>query len=184
MRLPSPPWSPSIATAILLTSRGSSPNDSYVRPQRSSRATQMHGANAHCGPDARVSCAVTSAMRLTSFGSRVAPRPMLCGKTVAPIRLAWPCTESTPYRSGMPSRVSIAASWKSSTMSAQASGVFGVGTDPPPDRTLPSFQVRTSDGSPATSPRSAWVIWPTFSSRVIRPTRSATRCFVGSEASW
>ena len=66
---------------------------------------------------------------------------MLCGKTVAPSRLPWPCTASTPYSSGMPSRVRSAARWKRSTMSAQASGVFSVGVDPPPDRMLPSFQV-------------------------------------------
>ena len=53
-------------------------------------------------------------------------------------------------------------------MSAQAVGVFGVGTEPPPDRTLPSLSVVIFDVSVSTPPRSAWVIWPTFSSSVIR----------------
>ena len=52
-------------------------------------------------------------------------------------------------------------------MSAQASGVLGVGTEPPPDSSDPSRQVVMSDGSAVTAPRSAWVICPTFSSRVI-----------------
>jgi hypothetical protein len=43
--------------------------------------------------------------------------------------------------SGMPSRVFSAATWYRSTMSAQAFGVLGVGTDPPPDSTLPRFSV-------------------------------------------
>src|SRR4029450_424936 len=77
--------------------------------------------------------------------------------------------------SGMPSRVWRAWGWKASTLSAQASGVFGVGTEPPPDSTDPSRQVATSDGSPETAPRSAWVICPTFSSRVIRASRPPGR---------
>ena len=32
----------------------------------------------------------------TSFGSRVAPRPMWCGKITAPSTLLWPCTASMP----------------------------------------------------------------------------------------
>jgi hypothetical protein len=60
-------------------------------------------------------------------------------------------------------------------MSAQASGVFEVGVEPPPDSTEPSLQVVTSDGSPLTAPRSAWVIWPTFSSRVMAASSSSAR---------
>ena len=78
------------------------------------------------------------AISLTSPGSRVAPRPMLCGKTVAPSALPLPWTASMPYSSGIPSRVSSAARWKRSTMSAHASGSFGVGVEPPPDRIEPS----------------------------------------------
>jgi hypothetical protein len=101
----------------------------------------MQGAKLHCGPLARVSSAVMCSTSRTSAGSRVAPRPMLCGNTVAPSRLPWPWTESTPYSSGMPRRVSSAACWKRSTMSAQAWGVFWGGVEPPPERMLPSYQV-------------------------------------------
>jgi hypothetical protein len=151
-----------------------------VRPHRSSRATHTHGEKFHCGPDARVSIAVMWPILSSSRGSRVAPSPMLCGKTVAPRRLPCPCTASTPYSSGIPSRVSSAARWNESTVSAQALGVFCAGTEPPPDSTLPRAYVVTRLGSAATSARSAWVIWPTFSASVIRPSRSATRCPVDS----
>ena len=60
-------------------------------------------------------------------------------------------------------------------MSAHASGVFCSGVEPPPDRTLPSPYFVISAGFSATSIRSAWVIWPTFSSNVIRSSRSFTR---------
>ena len=110
----------------------------------------------------------------TRAGSRVAPRPMLCGKTVAPYMLPSPCTASMPYSNGMCSRVANAAFWKRSTMSAQAVGVFSVGVDPPPDRMLPRFQVVIRVASTFTLPRSVCVIWPTFSAKVIRASRSAT----------
>ncbi len=67
-------------------------------------------------------------------------------------------------------------------MSAQASGVFCAGVEPPPESTLPSSYSVISDGSASTSCRSAWAIWPTFSSSVIRPSRSATRRAVGRSA--
>ena len=43
-------------------------------------------------------------------------------------------------------------------MSAHAVGVFGVGTDPPPDRRLPRLSVVIFDVSVSTLPRSACVI--------------------------
>ena len=76
---------------------------------------------------------------------------------------------------GMCRRVASAARWKRSTMSAHARGVLGVGTEPPPDRTLPTLQVVTGVASSYSDPRSACVICPTFSSRVMRDTRSVTR---------
>ena len=104
---------------------------------------------------------------------------MLWGKTVAPSMLPSPWTESIPYSSGMCSRVASAACWKRSTMSAQASGSFGSGTEPPPERMLPSFQVVIAAGSSSTWMRSVWVIWPTFSASVIRESRSLTRWPIG-----
>jgi hypothetical protein len=85
-----------MAVSILMTRPGFSLKLSYVRPQRRSLATQTHGANTHWGPVARVSMAVACSICSTSRGLRVAPRPMLCGNTVAPTRLPWPWTESTP----------------------------------------------------------------------------------------
>src|SRR4029453_14313441 len=83
----------------------------------------------------------------------------------------------------MPSRVRRAWAWKPSTMSAQASGGLGGGTEPPPDSKDPSRQVATSEGSPLTAPRSAWVICPTFSSRVISASSSSARAAGLREAS-
>src|SRR4051795_7788903 len=63
-------------------------------------------------------------------------------------------------------------------MSAQASGVFGVGVDPPPERSDPSALVVLSDWC-VRSPRSACAIWPILSSSVMRDIRSATRWATG-----
>ena len=60
-------------------------------------------------------------------------------------------------------------------MSAHAVGVLGVGTEPPPDSTLPRLSVVIFDVSVSTLARSAWVIWPIFSASVMRDSRSWTR---------
>src|SRR3954468_7007601 len=73
--------------------------------------------------------------------------------------------------------------WKVLTMSTQAEGSFGVGTEPPPDSTEPSRSVVIWPGSAVTAPRSACVIWPILSSSVIRRIRSATRRSVESRGS-
>ena len=52
----------------------------------------------------------------------------------------------------------MAASWKRSTMSAQASGSFGSGTEPPPERMLPSFHVLIGEALASTWSRSVCVI--------------------------
>src|SRR5947209_8206784 len=64
-------------------------------------------------------------------------------------------------------------------MSAHAVGVLGVGTEPPPDSKLPRLSVVIFDVSVSTLPRSACVIWPIFSARVMRPSRSSTRALIG-----
>src|SRR3954454_10998788 len=69
-------------------------------------------------------------------------------------------------------------------MSAHAVGVFGVGTEPPPDSRLPRLSLVILAVSVSTAARSACVIWPIFSASVIRPRRSATRCFTDSEGFW
>jgi hypothetical protein len=60
-------------------------------------------------------------------------------------------------------------------MSAQALGVLGVGTEPPPDSTLPRTSLVTFSPLGPMLARSAWVICPIFSCRVMRESRSATR---------
>ena len=84
------------AAAISETSSGVSPKLSYVRPQRSSRATATQGENVQSIPVAATSSAVARATRSTSEASRVQPRPTLCGKMTAPTTLLWPWTASTP----------------------------------------------------------------------------------------
>src|SRR6266516_552313 len=79
--------------------------------------------------------------------------------------------------SGMPSGVASALRWKPSYMSAHAVGVLGLGAEPPPESSEPSRLLVMS--LPLTASRSAWVIWPSFSSRLIRPNRSATRTETG-----
>src|SRR6266498_2864957 len=79
--------------------------------------------------------------------------------------------------SGILSGVASAARWKLSYMSAHAVGLFGLGAEPPPDSSEPSRLLVMS--APLTASRSAWVIWPIFSSRLIRPSRSATRTGTG-----
>src|SRR3954447_3075549 len=68
-------------------------------------------------------------------------------------------------------------------MFAQARGRLGDGTDPPPDSRLPRWSLVIFEVSASTEARSAWVIWPIFSSSVIRLSRSETRCPIGREAS-
>ena len=104
--------------------------------------------------------------------------PMLWGNTVAPqVVVAVHRVHAVEQRDAE-RRVASAASWKVSTMSAQAFGVLGVGTEPPPDSTLP-VGVGHLAGSSETSALSALIIRPTFSASDIRPRRSATRTAVG-----
>ena len=131
------PWSPSTSVVIIAGSSGTSPNDSYVRPQRSSRTTHTQGAKSQSAPVPVISSAVAAPIRRTRAGSRAAPSPMSCGKIVAPATLLWPCTASPPYIIGTRSGAASAARWRPSVMSAQLRGVFGLGDDPPLDSTDP-----------------------------------------------
>src|SRR5262249_6353678 len=62
-------------------------------------------------------------------------------------------------------------------MSAQLVALFGDGAEPPPDSTEPSRDWVIC--APDTEPRSACVICPSFSSSVIRLSRSLTRVATG-----
>jgi hypothetical protein len=66
-------------------------------------------------------------------------------------------------------------------MSAQPAGVFDAGAEPPPDSTEP-IRYRVSSAG-VIEARSAWVIWPILSSRLIRPSRSVTRSATGRSGS-
>src|SRR4051812_3295977 len=83
---------------------------------------------------------------------------------------------------GILSGVASAAFWNPSYMLAQLVAVFGDGAEPPPDSTEPSRNWVIWAG--VTEARSAWVIWPSLSSRLIRPSRSVTRVAIGSVGSW
>src|SRR5690348_13233613 len=82
---------------------------------------------------------------------------------------------------GMPSGVANAAFWKPSYMLAHDAAVFGEGAEPPPDRIDPSRNWVIC--AYVTDPRSACVIWPLFSSRLMREGRSFTRVGTGSVGS-
>src|SRR3954463_16779002 len=79
-------------------------------------------------------------------------------------------------------------------MFAQPAGVLppmaAGGTDPPPDSTDPSDHAAMLltllllvVAGLVICARSGCVVWPTFSSSVIRESRSSTRCPIGSERS-
>src|SRR5882757_2342857 len=74
---------------------------------------------------------------------------------------------------GIPSRLVSAEFWKPSYMFAHDVALLGDGAEPPPDSSEPSPYAGMS--AVVTAVRSAWVIWPIFSSRVIRESRSSTR---------
>ena len=82
----------------------------------------------------------------------------------------------------MPSGVASAAFWKLSYMLAQLVALFGDGAEPPPESSEPrrNWVIWALE----TALRSAWVIWPSFSSRLIRPSRSLTRVATGRLGSW
>ena len=60
--------------------------------------------------------------------------------------------------------------------------MFGLGAEPPPESTDPNRNWVICAG--VTEARSAWVIWPSFSSRLMRDNRSLTRVATGWVGSW
>jgi len=68
----------------------------------------MVGAYAQGMPVARTWRAVAAAISRTSAVSRMAPRPMLWGKRVAPYTLLCPCTASVPQMTGTLTAMSVA----------------------------------------------------------------------------
>ena len=70
--------------SIWETSAGSSPKLSYVRPHRSSRATQTHGPKLHGMPVARTSSAVACADLLHEGRVAGGAEADVVGEAVAP----------------------------------------------------------------------------------------------------
>ena len=80
------------------------------------------------------------------------------------------------YSSGMgrrPSRSSIDAIQYASFIATQSAGRFAPGVEPPPLSTEPRPCARTSSG--VVEARSAWIIWPSFWSTVMRDSSASTR---------
>ncbi len=95
--------------------------------------------------------------------------PSWVGKIVAPGQNEWPWMQSSAVSSGMPRRVCPASAMASSIRSGEACRIE-------PASLVPTMSSR--------SPRaSSWSIWPTFSARVIRPSRSSRRSSTVSDGS-
>ena len=140
-------------------------------------------------PLARTARVVLAPILRSRHLSRVAPRPMLWGKTVAPFTAWLPCTASMPQKVGMrtsislPCRPSIVITGDasqtasaSSTQSLSAASLSALGHELPPVRIEPreSSVMGLRSYSPVAASRTArsssCVIWPTFCSRVIAAT--------------
>ena len=112
-------------------------------------------------PVGAISSAVTRPTCSSSSGFQLAAMASWVGKMVAPFQNEWPWMPSSPTSSGMPRRFCAARSI--------ARSIFA----PRMWRMEPGWRVLMNERS---SPRASHIIsWPTFSSRVMRPTRSATR---------
>jgi hypothetical protein len=98
----------------------SSPKVSSVRPHRTSVARFTTGESTMRMPRLRVSRAAASCTRRTSAESKVAARPIACGKTVAPSRMS-PCRASSNGMMGIRRRErSRNQRWMESTRAACA----------------------------------------------------------------
>ena len=150
-------------------SQGSSPKVSSTRPQRVSRAMHSTGEKVQPIPVAATSRAVARAASRTRSGSQVQAWASWLGKIVAPCQKEWPWMQSSATSNGMPSRVSRARVMQWSMRSWSVCRIEPTGT-----------ASSTGSGSEKTG---SWVIWPTFSAGVIRPSRSETRWWTGSAGS-
>ena len=131
----------------------------------------MHstGENVQCRPVADTSTAVARAIRSTRSASQEHAIASWVGKIVAPGQNECPWMASSAVSSGMPSRVRAARSMARTMASGDAC------------RIDPASLVDTM------SSRSPWAlscsICPTFSGRVMRPSRSSTRTSTDSRGS-
>ena len=119
-------------------------------------------------PVGAISSAVTRPTRSRSSGFQLAAMASWVGKMFASFQNECPWMPSSPIRSGMPSRFFAARSI--------AVRIFA----PRMWRRAPGCRVLTKDRS---SPRASSIrSWPTFSSSVMRFTRSSTRASTESLA--
>ena len=170
---------------------------SSVLPQRMSLATSRTGASPWWMPIERMLTPMAAAISRTSSGSNDAPQASGVGNTVA-VQAAKPVRHSSCATAGMPNRLAPAI-WACSSRSVLQATAGGSGRVP---NTLvtwprPSRMTSRSGGgllliSPcmgATLASRGWlptqmlVSCATFSSSVIRPSRSSTRSAVGRDGS-
>ena len=112
-------------------------------------------------PVGAISSAVTRPTRSRSSGLQLAAMASCVGKMLAPFQNEWPWMPSSPMSSGIPRRFFAARSI--------ARPIFA----PRMCSSAPGCRVLTKERS---SPRASSISsWPTFSSSVMRETRSATR---------
>ena len=112
-------------------------------------------------PVGAISSAVTRPTRSSSSGFQLAAIASWVGKMFASFQNEWPWMPSSPISSGMPRRFFAARSIARSILPPRMCS------------SEPGWRVLMKDRS---SPRASSISsWPTFSSRVMRPTRSATR---------
>nr|WP_033430173.1 hypothetical protein [Saccharothrix syringae] len=131
----------------------------------------MHstGENVQCTPVAATSTAVARATRSTRSASQVAAMPSWVGKIVAPSWKEWPWMQSSATSSGMRRRVRAVSAWARSTRSGEVCRIE-------PACLRSTWSSRSSRASNC-------IICPTFSGRVMRPSRSATRSGIGRAGS-
>ena len=170
---------------------------SSVRPQRMSRATSRTGARPWWMPTERMLAPMAPAISCTRSGSNDAPQASGVGNTVA-VQAAKPVRHSSCATAGMPNRLAPAI-WACSSRSVLSAAAGGSGrvpntrvTCPRPSRMSSASGSGTALISPcmgATLPSRGWspiqmlVSWATFSSSVIRPSRSSTRSAAGRAGS-
>ena len=127
------------------------------------------GAKVQRTPEAAASTAAIRAPASASSGFQVAAIPSGMGKIV---RKPW--ITSRPMSSGIPSRLSVTATRCSRLITSTSTSL----------RIEPSLPARTASSWPA--PEFRWLIWPSFSSRVIFASSSSMlrSCCSSSMAPW
>ena len=167
---------------------------SSVLPHRMSLATSRTGASPWWMPIARMLAPMATPISRTSSGSNDAPQASGVGNTVA-VQVANPVRHSSCATAGMPNRLAPAI-WACSSRSVLRATAGGSGRVPKTRVTWPRpWRMSSASGSGVAliwpcmgatlpgSPTQMLVSWATFSSSVIRLSRSSTRSLAGREGS-